>query len=126
MSVAACFLVLAGGFVGGVARFALSRFVDGQTGRAFQWGTLAVNISGAFLAGAVAGLSHSAGGVFASEMFRAFVMVGVLGGYTTVSSFALQSVDMCLKGETRPAFIYVAMSAIFSVVAAAAGFALAG
>ncbi|GGA77905.1 hypothetical protein GCM10011491_01360 [Brucella endophytica] len=125
MSIGACLLVLVGGFIGGIARFSFARFVDGRAGRAFPWGTLVVNVSGAFLAGSVAGLAHSAGGLFASDMFHEFAMVGVLGGYTTVSSFVLQSLDMTREGRLPPAFFYIATSAILSVAAAFAGFSLA-
>ncbi|WP_110747582.1 fluoride efflux transporter CrcB [Phyllobacterium leguminum] len=125
MNIEASVLVLIGGFIGGIARFGLARFVDGKTGNAFPWGTLAVNLSGAFLAGVLAGLAQSTGSLFSSEMVRAFLMIGVLGGYTTVSSFVLQSHGLAREGEMRLTLIYIAASAIFGVVAAFAGFALA-
>jgi fluoride exporter len=125
LSIEASILVLIGGFIGGIARFSLVRFVDGKTAEGFPWGTLAVNLSGAFLAGVFAGLAHSAGGIYASEMLRAFAMVGVLGGYTTVSSFVLQSHSLARGGEARLALLYIAASAIFGVIAAFVGFALA-
>jgi len=93
MSLEACVLVLFGGLFGGVSRFFLSGFVGRRFGETFPWGTFVVNVTGAFVIGLVAGLARFLGGVFAGEMFRDFVVVGLLGGYTTVSSFCLQSLN---------------------------------
>ncbi|MBN8943488.1 MAG: fluoride efflux transporter CrcB [Rhizobiales bacterium] len=122
MSVAACFLVLVGGFLGGVSRFALSGIVGRRVGETFPWGTLAVNVSGAFLIGVTAGLARFHGGVFAGDLFRDFVVVGVLGGYTTVSSFCLQTLNLALAGERRHAVFNIALSAGLCVAAVAVGF----
>lgn len=124
MSIEACVLVSVGGFIGGITRLSFARLIDRRTGKTFPWGTLAVNLSGAFLAGLVAGLAYSAGGFFSSPMFREFLMIGMLGGYTTVSSFVLQSLDLSNSGRLYQALFYIAVSAVFSVVAAFAGFAL--
>ncbi len=87
MTFQACALVLLGGFFGGIARFFVSGLVARRIGETFPWGTLVVNVSGALVIGALAGLARSQGGVFAGEMFRDLAFVGFLGGYTTVSSF---------------------------------------
>ncbi|RCS25826.1 fluoride efflux transporter CrcB [Phyllobacterium salinisoli] len=123
MSLEACVLVMAGGFVGGIVRFLLSGFVGRRIGETFPWGTLVVNVTGAFVIGAFAGLGQS-GGFFSSEMFRDFMVVGLLGGYTTVSSFALQSLNLTLGGQHRQALFNIAASAIFCVIAVGAGFAV--
>src|SRR5260370_14743138 len=94
-----CALVLFGGFFGGIARFFVSGFVGRRIGETFPWGTLVVNVSGALVIGALAGLARSKGGVFAGEMFRDLAFVGFLGGYTTVSSFCLQTLNLALDGQ---------------------------
>lgn len=122
MSLEACALVLLGGFAGGVSRFFISGIVGRNVGETFPWGTLVVNVTGALAIGALAGASRSIGGVFASEMLRDFVVIGILGGYTTVSSFSLQTLNLALDGEQRRAASYVVASAISCVGAVAIGY----
>lgn len=125
LTLQASLLVLAGGFAGGVARLGLAAAVGQRVGIAFPWGTLAVNVSGAFVIGAFAALALIKGGVFDSEAFRALVFTGLLGGYTTVSSFALQTLDLALEGERSRAALNVVLSAGLSLAAVAAGYGLA-
>lgn len=122
MEIKACALVLLGGFVGGTFRFFLSGLVGRSIGETFPWGTLVVNVSGAFAVGAFAGAARVIGGAFATEALREFVVIGVLGGYTTVSSFALQTLNLALDGEQRRAALYVVASALLCVAAVAAGY----
>src|SRR5262249_5723613 len=124
MNLEACALVLVGGFIGGIGRFLLSGLVGRSLGEAFPWGPLAVDASGAFAVGAFAGAARQIGGVFATEALREFLVVGVLGGYTTVSSFALQTMNLALGGERRAAALYVVGSAISCVAAVAIGYAV--
>ncbi len=124
MSLEACVLVLSGGFIGGVARFFLSGLVGGRLGGTFPWGTFVVNVSGAFVIGLVAGLSNESSGLFTGAMFRDFVVVGLLGGYTTVSSFCLQTINLTLDGEHRQAFFYVVASSVLCVIAVGTGFSM--
>jgi len=126
MSLTACALVMVGGAIGGIARFAVSTVIGRRFGEAFPWGTFVVNLSGALLIGLLAGLARNAGGLFADDLFRDFVVVGICGGYTTVSSFALQSVTLALEDERGAALFYVVLSALACVVAVACGYALAG
>ncbi|MFK0642909.1 fluoride efflux transporter CrcB [Ochrobactrum sp. BD22] len=122
MSVEASFLVLIGGFIGGILRFFLSGYVGRRVGETFPWGTFAVNVSGAFVIGIAAGLGIGLGGIFATDVFRDFIMVGILGGYTTVSSFCLQSLNLMLDGERRQALFNIVASALLCVLAVAAGY----
>jgi CrcB protein len=122
MTFEACALVLLGGFIGGIARIVLSGLIGRSVGETFPWGTLAVNVSGALAVGAFAGAARSVGGIFATEALREFVVVGVLGGYTTVSSFALQTMNLALGGERRDAALYVVVSALLCVAAVAVGY----
>ena len=114
---AAVLAVLAGGFLGGVARFGLSGLVAARVGELFPWGTLVVNVTGAFLIGIFAGLSGSLG-----PLARDFLTVGFCGGYTTVSSFALQTLALGLDGEGRGALLTVLGSAGLSLAAVALGY----
>lgn len=122
MSFQAYLLVLLGGFFGGTSRFFVSGAVGRRVGETFPWGTFAVNVSGSALIGLLAGLGHSLGGVFAGDAFRAFFIVGFCGGYTTVSSFSLQTLNLALDGEQRGAAFNVVASALACLAATGAGF----
>ncbi len=122
MSIEACVLVLLGGFLGGIGRIVLSSLIGRSVGETFPWGTLAVNVSGALGCRRFRGAARSVGGIFATEALREFVVVGVLGGYTTVSSFALQTTNLALGGERREAALYVVASALLCVAAVAVGY----
>lgn len=124
-AIAAMALVLAGGFGGGIARFFLSGIVANRIGETFPWGTIAVNITGCFAIGLLAGLARESGGVFASEWFHGLFVTGFCGGYTTVSSFALQTLNLGLDGENRLAIVNVAVSVAACMAAVAAGFWIA-
>lgn len=122
MTLEACVLVLLGGFLGGTSRFFVSGFVGRRIGETFPWGTLVVNVSGALVIGALAGLARSRGGLFAGEMFRDLAFVGFLGGYTTVSSFCLQTLNLALDGEGLKAALNAILSAGLCIAAVGAGF----
>jgi fluoride exporter len=122
MTLQACALVLLGGFFGGIARFFVSGFVGRRIGETFPWGTLIVNVSGALVIGALAGLARSRGGVFAGEMFRDLAFVGFLGGYTTVSSYCLQTLNLALDGQGLQAAMNIILSAGLCIAAVGGGF----
>lgn len=122
MSLAACALVLIGGFLGGVSRFFLSGLVGRSVGETFPWGTLVVNVSGALAIGAFAGAARAVGGIFSAELVRDLIVVGLFGGYTTVSSFCLQTLNLALDGEHRLAAFNIVASAALCVLAVAFGF----
>ena len=88
-----------GSGLGGLARFALSGFVAHHFGETFPWGTLIVNISGSFIIGLFSTLTDSEGRLFVGATSRQFVMTGVLGGFTTFSSFSLQTLSLARDGE---------------------------
>ena len=91
--------VALGSALGGVARFWASGFIAGRFGAAFPLGTMIVNITGCFVIGLFAGLTGTEGRVMATPTFRQFFMVGICGGYTTFSSFSLQTLDLARTGE---------------------------
>lgn len=122
MTLAACALVLIGGFLGGISRFFLSGVIGRGVGETFPWGTLAVNVSGALAIGAFAGAARAVGGIFASDLVRDLIVVGLFGGYTTVSSFCLQTLNLALDGEGRLAAFNVVASSVLCVLFVALGF----
>lgn len=90
--------VAVGGALGSVFRFMLSGLVGRFAGEAMPWGTLAVNVIGSFVIGWFAAAATSGGRVFATPEFRTFVMVGLCGGFTTFSSFSLQTLALFEDG----------------------------
>ncbi len=91
--------VALGSALGGVARFWAAGFVGSRLGAAFPFGTIIVNITGCFVIGLFAGLTGTEGRVSVPAGFRQFFMVGICGGYTTFSSFSLQTLDLARAGE---------------------------
>src|SRR5579871_417495 len=92
-------LIAIGSAIGGVARYWLSGLVTDRISDPFPWGTLLVNISGSFVIGLFATLSIPSGKLSVSDPWRFFVMVGLCGGYTTFSSFSLQTLALAQSGE---------------------------
>jgi CrcB protein len=88
-----------GGALGSVARFGLSSLIAARFGDLFPWGTLIVNVSGCFVIGFFAVLTGPDGRVVVAPDLRQFVMVGVCGGYTTFSSFSLQTLNLVRSGD---------------------------
>src|SRR4051794_27315246 len=91
--------VALGSALGGVARFWASGVIASRFGAAFPFGTLVVNITGCFIIGLFAGLTGSEGRLPAPANIRAFLMVGICGGYTTFSAFSLQTLDLARTGD---------------------------
>ncbi len=91
--------VAIGSALGGMARYWCSGFSARLIGEWFPWGTLIVNIVGSFIIGAFAALSATEGPFLIRLEVRIFVMVGLCGGYTTFSSFSLQTYALWREGE---------------------------
>jgi CrcB protein len=92
-------LVALGGALGSVARFFVNGVVSSQFGAAFPWGTLVANVTGSFIIGFFFTLTEPGGRVFASSNTRQFFMTGICGGYTTFSSFSLNTLNLAREGE---------------------------
>ena len=110
-------LIALGGALGSVARFALSGFVAHHWGETFPWGTLAVNVLGSFVIGFFATLTSPDGRLLVSPGGLQFFMTGVLGGFTTFSSFSLQTLNLARDGEWWQAGGNVAASVVACLVA---------
>jgi len=108
--------VAAGSALGGVTRYALSGLVARSFGETFPWGTLVVNVTGSFLIGFVATLTGPDGRVLVSPVTRQFWMPGIFGGYTTFSSFSLQTLSLAQDGEWARAGANVGLSVALCLV----------
>jgi fluoride exporter len=125
MTELALFIVLAmlGGGLGGIARFWVSGMVARRCGELFPWGTLTVNGSGAAAIGVLAALLLEPGSDAGTSLpLWAGLAGGVLGSYTTVSSFSLQTLALARNGEPMRAAVNVAGSLVLCLGAAAGGY----
>ena len=102
--------IMIGGAVGTAARFWLSGAVAQRTGEFFPVGTLLVNITGSFVIGVFAALADPQGPILLSPKFRQFFMMGLCGGYTTFSSFSLQTLDLLRDGDWLKASLNTMLS----------------
>jgi len=110
-------LIGLGGALGTVARFWLSGFVAARAGETFPLGTLVINITGSFIIGFFATLTDPSGRMLAPVQLRQFFMIGICGGYTTFSSFSLQTLNLARDGE----WAYAALNIVLSIVLCLAG-----
>lgn len=111
-----------GAFIGANARYWLGGWVQDRLGATFPWGTLLVNVSGSLLIGLVMGLAL---GQTWPLGWRLFLVVGVLGGYTTFSAFAYETVQLLTKGDLASALGHMAGSLVSTVLAAWLGLVVA-
>jgi fluoride exporter len=115
-----------GGAFGSVGRYWLSGVVAQAFGQTFPWGTLVINVTGSFVIGFFAVLTGPDGRVYASSAVRQFVMIGICGGYTTFSSFSLQTLNLMNDGEWVRAGGNIGLSVALCLLAVWAGAILAG
>lgn len=102
-----------GGAIGSVARFGMAAFIAQRFGETFPLGTVLVNILGSFLIGLIAGTTNPDNGLMVSPVIRQGLMTGVMGGFTTFSSFSLQTINLLQDGE----IFYASLNVVISVVA---------
>ena len=114
-----------GGAIGSVARAWTANAAVNLLGAQFPWGTIFINISGSFAIGLFGALTTSDGRFTAHPDARAFVMIGICGGFTTFSSFSLQTLDLARDGKLAAAFANIALSVILCLFAVTAGYASA-
>lgn len=109
-----------GGACGSVARYLVTAAIVQRTGPGFPFGTLVVNVTGCLLIGAVAELMQTRA-VGSGAWLRAFLIIGVLGGYTTFSSYAYEALTLTAERAALLALTYAAGSVILGVAAAYVG-----
>lgn len=116
------FLVGSGGFLGANVRYWLGGWISGRLGPAFPWQTLIVNVSGSLVMGVFMGLMLTENW---NSSWRLFFAVGILGGYTTFSTFSYEGIDLLSKGLYLSAGCYIVGNTVFSLVGAWVGLVLA-
>jgi CrcB protein len=99
--------VALGGALGSMARFWMANAVAAVTGPTFPWGTLGINVIGSFVIGLTYALTGPSGRFDVSSDARIFVMVGLCGGFTTFSSFSLQTLMLMQDGHMLRAGAYI-------------------
>jgi CrcB protein len=119
------FLAGMGGAIGSIVRIGMTDFVSKWLGNQFPFGTIMVNVTGAILMGLLAGYGESEPGklIFAPGA-RTFLMIGILGGYTTFSSFSLQTFLLIEQGNLMGAFLNIILSVALCVLGIWAGFSV--
>lgn len=120
MSFVTCLIVMLGGAIGTLARYVVS-VLTAPISRELPWGTIIINITGSCLIGFFGTLTLANGRFPVSENMRLFVMVGICGGYTTFSSFSLQTLDLMRTGAFLRAGINMFASVALCVLAVALG-----
>jgi CrcB protein len=124
MSFISCLVVVLGGAVGTLARYVISVMAL-PISRELPLGTMLINISGSFIISFFGTLTLAHGRFPVSDNLRLFVMVGVCGGYTTFSSFSLQTLDLLRGGAIFRASINVIASVALCIFAVAIGHTIA-
>lgn len=124
MSFQTCLVITAGGALGTLARYLIS-VLTVPISRELPWGTILINATGSYIIGFFGTLTLAHGRFPVSENLRLFVMVGVCGGYTTFSSFSLQTLDLMRSGALTRGMVNVIGSIVLCLSAVAVGHALA-
>ena len=109
---ASYFWIAIGSALGGIARYWFSGVVARLIGETFPWGTLFINVIGSFIIGFFATLTGPDGRILVPSVARQFVMIGFCGGFTTFSSFSLQTLNLATEGE----YLYAGLNIVLSVV----------
>ncbi len=106
-------LIASGGAIGALLRYGISGFIYRHFTNAFPWGTLSVNSIGAFFIGILWGLFEH---FQFSDSMRLFLFIGILGAFTTFSTFCLESVNLIRNGEIKYALIYIFSSNLIGIL----------
>jgi len=115
-------LLLGGGALGTLFRYIISGLPYKYSDTVFPWGTLLVNAGGAFVIGLIWGIFEERG---ISPHLRTFIFIGFLGGFTTFSTFALETMNLFKEGAIKLAFINILANNLLSIVLVFGGFFLA-
>jgi CrcB protein len=109
--------VALGSALGGMARYGCAGLAARWFGASFPWGTLIINVSGSLLIGFLATALAPDGRLLAAPDTRAFLMIGILGGFTTFSSFSLETLNLARDGEWLWAGANIASSIVLCLIA---------
>ncbi|GAA6397575.1 fluoride efflux transporter CrcB [Solibaculum mannosilyticum] len=112
-----CFMVGLGGCIGAIARYLLGQIPLGQSG--FPWMTLLINVAGAVVIGAVTQIAGQTGLI--SDHILLFVRTGLCGGFTTFSTFSLETVALLEEGNRLQATAYIGFSVALCLLGVWAG-----
>lgn len=115
-------LLLIGGALGTLARYTLSGFIQVRAASLFPWGTLSVNLAGCFLVGLLWGFFEEGS---LEPHWRTFIFIGVLGGFTTFSTYALESINLLRDGEWRTGLLSVVLNNAGGILLAYGGLVVA-
>lgn len=113
-----CMIVGVGGFIGAVCRYLIG-LIPLEQGSVFPVKTFAINVLGSFVIGVIAALA--AKDSWLDPQIVLFLKVGICGGFTTFSSFALETADMLKSGSEATAVLYVSLSMVIGVAAVFVG-----
>lgn len=116
--------VMAGGALGSVLRYAVALALNPSAGTGLPWGTLGVNVIGCLAIGLLSAILAGSSGM--NEAVRVGLVVGLLGGFTTFSSFGLETVQLLQAGQLWVALVYVGLSNVGGLAGAWLGLRLAG
>ena len=117
--------VALGSALGGMARYGVGLAAARLLGTGFPWGTILINVVGSFIISFFGTFTLPDGRLPADMGLRIFVMVGICGGFTTFSSFSLQTLELARDDAWGAAFANVALSVVLCLIAVAAGHLLA-
>jgi crcB protein len=117
-------LVFLGAGIGGALRHGVNLGCARLCGLSFPWGTLTVNVIGSFLMGLLAGWLAFKSGESWSQHLRLFLTTGILGGFTTFSSFSLDAILIWERGEDGLALVYILASFVLALTGLALGLAI--
>ena len=109
-------LVAMGGALGTVARFWFVATMTSLTGPAFPWGTLIINVVGSFTIGVLGNFARAGAIPHIPRDIAVFTMVGICGGFTTFSSFSLQTLDLARGGKFFHAGAYIVSSVVLCLI----------
>lgn len=117
-------LVFLGAGIGGALRHGVNLGCARLCGISFPWGTLTVNVVGSFVMGLLAGWLAFKSGESWSQHLRLFLTTGILGGFTTFSSFSLDAILIWERGEAGLALVYILASFVLALTGLALGLAI--
>jgi len=112
-------VVALGGSIGAVLRFLIFSIMEKSSGQSFPWPTLTVNLLGSFLIGLLWGLFDD---IFVSQGLRLFLFVGILGSFTTFSTFAFDVFSLGKDGSIKYLMTYILATNVLGIVLAIGGY----